>query len=173
MSWSTAHRKAIKWWHIGTPSVWTQKIKSWFSARAPSYTALGGVAMTVMYTTHLWGNASTLGTTISASGGHFWGVWGQQLSKACSKASFTRSGVPPAGWFRLSPDKVVEHGKAYAYSHNPVVWLAGNLPAGCRVATGSIHCYARSPAGRWVSSCTCVAHRDVPHSDFYPAVSER
>jgi len=29
---------------------------------------VGGVAMTVMYITHLWGNASTLGTTISASG---------------------------------------------------------------------------------------------------------
>ena len=36
-----------------TDSFLDAKIKSWFSARAPSYTVLGGVAMTVMYTTHL------------------------------------------------------------------------------------------------------------------------
>ena len=58
------------------------------------------------------------------------------------KASFTRSGCRPAGRIRLQPDKVVEHRKVYAYSHNPVIW-----PAGCRVAPGSIHCNVRSPAG--------------------------
>ena len=45
--------------------------------------------------------------------------------------------------------------------HNPVVWPAGNLPAGSRVAPGSIHYYVRSPAGRWVSSGACVAYRHV------------
>lgn len=59
----------------------------------------------------------------------------------------TPSGFLPAAMFRLSSDKVVEHRKANEYSHNTVVWSAGNLSAGYPVAAGAIHYYARSPAG--------------------------
>ena len=50
--------------------------------------------------------------------------------RSATKASFTRSGFRAADKFLFSPDGVVEHRKAYTYSHNPVVWPSGNLPAG-------------------------------------------
>ena len=78
-----------------------------------------------------------------------------------SKRCLTRSVCRPAGRFRLSSDEVVEHGEALAYSHNPVVWPAGNLPTGCRVAAGSIHYDVRSPAGGWVNNHACFAYRHV------------
>jgi hypothetical protein len=46
--------------------------------------------------------------------------------------------------------------------HTTVVWLAGNLPAGCQVAPRAIHYYARSPAGSSVNSGAHVAYRHVP-----------
>jgi len=49
----------------------------------------------------------------------------RKATESPSKASFTRSGFRPAGRFRLSPDKVVEHKKAQAYTHNPVVVRPG------------------------------------------------
>jgi len=73
----------------------------------------------------------------------------------------------------MSMDGVVEHRKACAYSHNPVVWPSGNLPADCLVAPGAIHCYAQSPAGSRVSCGTGVAYRHVHTLWFYPAVPER
>ena len=57
------------------------------------------------------------------------------------------SGFRPAGRFRSPPNGVVEHRKACAYSHNPVVWPVRNLSACCLVAAWTIHCYARSPSG--------------------------
>jgi hypothetical protein len=50
--------------------------------------------------------------------------------------------------------KVVEQRKAYAYSHNLVVWL----PCG---SCSSTDYYYRSPAGCWVSSGAGVACRHV------------
>jgi hypothetical protein len=54
-------------------------------------------------------------------------------------ASFTRPGFRPTSRFRSSPDNVVKHRKAYAYSHNPFLRLAVNLPAYLWVATGTVH----------------------------------
>jgi len=58
-------------------------------------------------------------------------------------------------------------------TNNPAVWPAGNLPAGCRVAPGAIHYYARLPAGSRVNRDADVVYRPFTHSDFYPAVTER
>lgn len=54
-------------------------------------------------------------------------------------ASFTRPGFRPTGVFRYSPDDVVKHRKAYAYSHYPFLRLAVNLPAYRWVATETVH----------------------------------
>ena len=51
--------------------------------------------------------------------------------RSATMASFTRSGCRAADKFLFSPYGAVEHRKAYAYSHNPIVWPSENLPAGC------------------------------------------
>jgi hypothetical protein len=84
-----------------------------------------------------------------------------------SKASFTHSGFQLAGRFQLSPDKVVEHRKAWVYSHDLVICLAGNLPAGCWVAPRAICYYVRSLAGSWVTSGAPVPSRHVHTLRFF------
>ena len=44
------------------------------------------------------------------------------------------------------------------HSHSPVVLLAGNLPAGCRLAAGAIHYYAPLPAERSPSTTVSVEY---------------
>jgi hypothetical protein len=78
------------------------------------------------------------------------------------QASFTRSGFWPVSRFRLSLDKVVEHRKAWAYSHSPVVCPAGNLPASTR--SNRLLC----PVAE--STVVHVLLIDTfTHSRFYPA----
>jgi hypothetical protein len=83
--------------------------------------------------------------------------------------SFTPSGFLPAGRYRLSPDKVVEHRKAQAYSHNPVVWPDGKKKPECvNVSISNTYTTDNSATGRRpcivVDSSVCypAAGRQIP-----------
>jgi hypothetical protein len=93
--------------------------------------------------------------------------------RSATKVSFTRSGFRAADKFLFSPDGVVEHRKAYAYSNNRIVWPSGNLPAGCLEQRE----LSTAMTGRRTVTQSAVLQvlltDTFTHSGFNPAASER
>jgi hypothetical protein len=93
--------------------------------------------------------------------------------RSATKASFTSSGFRAVDKFLFSPDVVVEHRKAYAYSHNPIIWPSGNLPAGCLEQPE----LSTAMTGRRTAAQSTVLQElltdTFTHSGFNPAASER